>query len=226
MSEESLATAELKQLVNPNRTALMVIDPQNDLCLPEGAIGKMNYDRSIYDFSVYPPILNRLKLLLNAAHRAQVMVVYTQAVRLPETAARTDADVRMALKIYKQTDPTRLPRSIVEGTWGAQFIEAVKPATGDIVIRKTRNSAFFGTPLDLILRNCNIRTLVMSGCQTDGCIESTVRDASYSLGYVVVILRDCVASFCKESHEGMMRVFERRYDVTSSADIMDAWNST
>jgi nicotinamidase-related amidase len=203
---------------------MLVIDPQNDLCLKEGAIGKMGYEQSIYDFSVYPPVLEKLKPLLDAARKAHVTVIYTQATRLPESAV-SDADTRMTLKIYKQSDPKRLPRSVVEGTWGAQFIDDVKPAPSDIIIRKTRNSAFFGTPLDLLLRNSNIKTLVLTGCQTDGCIESTVRDASYSLGYIAVIVKDCVASFCRESHEGMMTVFERRYDVVTSRDLIEAWKN-
>jgi len=224
MSETNLSTADLHQLVHPGHTALLVVDPQNDLCLKEGAIGKMGYDQSIYDFSVYPPVLKKLQPLLDSARKARVMVIYTQATRLPEVAV-SDADTRMTLKIYKQSDPKHLPRSVVEGTWGAQFLDDVKPARSDIIIRKTRNSAFFGTPLDLLLRNSKVKTLVVTGCQTDGCIESTVRDASYSLGYITVIVKDCVASFCRESHEGMMVVFERRYDVVRSEDLIETWNS-
>jgi nicotinamidase-related amidase len=63
---------------------MLVIDPQNDLCLKEGAIGKMGYEQSIYDFSVYPPVLEKLKPLLDAARKTHVTVIYTQATRLRE----------------------------------------------------------------------------------------------------------------------------------------------
>jgi nicotinamidase-related amidase len=222
MPSASLEKAPLAELIHPKHTALVVIDPQNDLCLINGAIGKMNYDRSIYDFSVYPPMLEKLKWVLDAARRSHVTVIYTQAIAIPERLASPHR-VRMALKIYRQTDPMCLPKSVVEGTWGHEFIEEVKPRPTDIVIKKHTNSAFFGTSLDMLLRNNNIRTLVITGCQTDGCVESTVRDASYSLGYVCVIVKDCVASFSRECHEAMMKVFERRFDVVSLSEIVDAW---
>jgi nicotinamidase-related amidase len=211
--------------VDPEHTALLVIDPQNDLCLKEGAIGKMGYDRSIYDFTVYPPVLERLKPLLDSARASNVTVVYTQAIRLRDPPT-TAADTRMALKIYRQTDPKRLPKSVVEGSWGAGFVEGLKPLASDIVIRKTRNSAFFGTSLDMLLRRRHIQTVIVTGCQTDGCVESTVRDASYSLGYVTVIVSDCVASFCPETHDAMIKVFERRYDVVTSKQLIDAWQNS
>jgi nicotinamidase-related amidase len=222
LSEVSFELAGLGELVRPRHTALIVIDPQNDLCLKEGSIGKMGYDQSVYDFSVYPPMLANLKPLLAAARKAQVMVIYTQATRM-FGRGKSFAGSRMGLKIYKQKDPARLPRSVVEGTWGHEFIEEVKPESTDIVIKKVRNSAFVGTPLDMLLRNNNVKTLVVTGCQTDGCVESTVRDASYSLGYICVIVRDCVASFSRECHDAMMKVFERRFDVVSSRNVIDVW---
>jgi len=225
MSDESLVLTDLSELVRPKHTALIVIDLQNDICLSNGAIGKMDYDPSIYDFSVFPPVFAKLKPLLETARKAGVMVIHAQLTRMPG-GGRSFVESRMALRIYKQTDPKYLPRSVVEGTWGHEFVEEVRPISTDIVIKKTRNSAFVGTPLDMLLRSNNIRTLVITGCQTDGCVESTARDASSSLGYFSVIVKDCVASYSRECHEAMVKVFERRFDVVTSREIINAWKET
>lgn len=82
----------------------------------------------------------------------------------------------------------------IEGSGGEEidpFLE-VDPVK-DYVIRKRRYSAFFGTDLDLVLREHNVRNVVVVGTKTNCCIRATVTDA-YNLDYRVVVLSDCVAT--------------------------------
>jgi nicotinamidase-related amidase len=82
----------------------------------------------------------------------------------------------------------------IEGSGGEELdpLLPVDPKK-DYIIEKRRFSAFFGTDLDLILRENKIETLVVTGTKTNCCIRATVTDACY-LGYLPVILSDCVAT--------------------------------
>jgi nicotinamidase-related amidase len=93
---------------------------------------------------------------------------------------------------------------------------------GDVTVHKHRSSAFFGTNLDMILRSNGIQTLVFTGCTTEGCVESTVRDAGF-LDYFTVVARDGVQSDVPELHEASIRVMEAyRADLATTAEIMSA----
>ena len=70
-------------------------------------------------------------------------------------------------------------------------------------MRKYRSSGFWGTNLDMILRSNSIKTVVVGGCTTEGCVESTARDAMFN-DYYVVIPEDCVASDDRAQHEASL----------------------
>ncbi len=78
----------------------------------------------------------------------------------------------------------------------AQSLEEVAPLApcgADRVLVKPRFSAFFATPLDLVLRRLSVETVVLAGTTTPNCIRTTCYDA-LSLGYNVVVLQDCTSS--------------------------------
>lgn len=77
----------------------------------------------------------------------------------------------------------------VSGPRGDLVHEAVAPATSDVVLPKTRSSAFFATPLAALLVRQEIRTVVLCGCTTSGCILASAIDAS-SFGFDVIVVRD------------------------------------
>src|SRR4029078_8041309 len=80
----------------------------------------------------------------------------------------------------------------VEGSWGAEFCDECAPLPGEPIVTKRRPSAFFHTNLDQLLRERGIRTVVLIGEQTPGCIEATYRDAAQH-DYYNVLIEDCVA---------------------------------
>lgn len=221
--------------VNPKHTALLVIDPQYDLCseyLPNGAktpLAKMSDEAGIeppaYSYELYPAVLSKLQPLLKAARAANVLVVYTQATRLIE--ARTPWRRDYLGKIYR-VDPTQvtIPIFSVPGTPGWEFVEEVKPQSGDVIIQKFRQSAFIGTPMERLLKNQNIKTLIFTGCQTDCCVESTLRDAALGFDYFCVLVEDCIASFNVEIHEAQMKIMKRHFDVVSSEELIQLWQLT
>ena len=82
----------------------------------------------------------------------------------------------------------------IEGTWGDEIdpMLEVDPAK-DYVIKKRRYSGFFGTDLDLVLRENNVHNVIVVGTKTNCCIRATVTDAFY-LDYKPIVVRECVAT--------------------------------
>lgn len=91
------------------------------------------------------------------------------------------------------------PRHAVEGTWGAQVVDELKPSADDYVIPKRRFSAFFETSLDLLLRELNVGTIALTGTVTNICIYATALHGRM-LGYEIIIYEDCVAGLAEEDH--------------------------
>ena len=79
-----------------------------------------------------------------------------------------------------------------------------------------------GTDLDMILRNNNIQTLVVTGVVTWGCVLSTVKGGEVH-DYFQVILEDCVAAQQPDLHEAALKIMRWRHDVLPSTDIIPLW---
>ena len=89
-------------------------------------------------------------------------------------------------------------RSFRQGSWGAEIVDVLKPAPGDIVIEGKRGLCGFATAnLDFILRSRGILTIALGGFLTNCCVESTMR-TGYEKGYDVVTLKDCTATLSEE----------------------------
>ncbi|HEX4714357.1 MAG TPA: isochorismatase family cysteine hydrolase, partial [Ktedonobacteraceae bacterium] len=113
----------------------------------------------------------------------------------------------------------------VEGTPGQEIIPELAPAAGDLIVQKYRSSGFWGTNLDMLLRSNAIETVIMTGCTTEGCVESTARDALFN-DYYVVLPEDCVASDDPRQHEASLFLMRHRFDVVTSDDILAVWQGS
>lgn len=208
MVERTLAQAFPKTLgekVTPARTALLVVDVQNDFCHPDGVFG-----RSGNDLSMVAAILPKLVALIDTARTAGVTIIFVQAIYDPVylPAAWHERNARIGFET---------PRC-VSGTWGADF-HVVKPQVGDIVVRKHRYSAFVDTELDGLLRSMQIQTVVMSGVATNICVESTARDA-FMKGYYVALVDDACATYRKEHHEATLGNIALGFGVVLSVQAL------
>lgn len=197
------------------RTALMVIDPQNDFGHPDGYLGKMGID-----VSAVGETIPRLERLIDAARRAGVMVVWTMNEALP--GGRSDSPAWLA---HKGTSfGLNAPTYTLKGSWGQQFMEPLQPADDEPVIVKYRSGAFDHTAMDLILSCNNIDTIVLCGTATDGCVEASVRSAAYH-DYFIHVARDCVSSTRPAMHEASVRLFENFFHVADSEDFIAKWDA-
>jgi nicotinamidase-related amidase len=98
----------------------------------------------------------------------------------------------------------------VEGTWGAQIIDQLAPDEDDYVLHKPRYSAFFATPLDLLLRQLKVDELILTGVLTDICIQHSAADA-YFRGYKTVVPRSCTETLSPEKKEYALNFMKDYY---------------
>ena len=203
----------LNEVVDPSRTALVIVDMQRDFVAPTGVCAKAGDD-----VSTIAAITDRLRLLIKAAREQELLIIYVRSIY---------DRVYLAENLLEQLDRRGLGGLCRAGSSGSDFAEGIGPsgAPNEIVVSKHRFSAFSGTSLDLVLRSNGIKTLVMTGVATDVCVESTTRDACFR-DYRVVLAEDCVAGFSAERHRASLSVLSRSFGtVASSLDIAAAWLS-
>jgi ureidoacrylate peracid hydrolase len=179
--------------LDPRRTALIVVDVQNDFCHPDGAAGRMGLDVSRVQ-AVVPDIVE----LIDFARAHEVARIYLRGEHnewfdSPTWVARGAA----GRSIHAETIPY-----VRSGTWGAEFF-VVSPAADELVIVKHRYSGFAYTPLELALRTLEVDTVLLAGASTHVCVEATARDAIMR-GYRPVVVSDCVASGQRDLHEAAL----------------------
>jgi ureidoacrylate peracid hydrolase len=183
---------------------------QNDFCHPEGA-GAVNGG----DVSSCVAMAPRLKELIAAARTAGVQPMFIRAVhnRWTDSPARLDRNHGRPAGICR------------EGTWGAEWY-GVAPEPGDPIVTKHRYSAFINTDLDLILRAQGIKSLILTGVATNGCVESTARDG-FMLDYYIVFVDDCSATASGPApHAATLRNIESAFGVVvNSADLRATWSA-
>ena len=195
---------------NRGSSALLVIDVQNDFCAPQGALGVQNEDLTRVHVAA-----ERIRDLLPAARAAGVPCVFVRVVHDDWLDAGAWGDR------HRGTGRSRSSaRKAVDGTWGAEFY-LVQPEPGDLVLTKTRYSAFKGTPLRQILLGNTVRDVVLTGTQTDVCIIATALDAIQE-GFGVTVIEDCVASTRPALHDAALDLIRLRAgEVVTLAQTVD-----
>jgi len=208
----------LAEIADPAHTALLIVDMQRDFCCAGG-----RFDQLGVDLSMYPPVITRIAGLVAAARESGVMPVFIQMTVLPGQASDSPAQIRFNLRLHDdhhgETEPLTYT---LDGSDGQKFVPGLEPADGELVVRKYRSSAFWGTNLGLLLHSNGIKSVVVTGCTTEGCVESTARDAMFA-DYYVVIVTDAVASDDRAQHEASMFLMSRRFDLATSDDVRKLW---
>lgn len=162
--------------VDTSKTAMIVVDMQNDF-VAEGA--KL---RSAQAAAMVP----KLAATLDFCRANGIRVVYTAHVH-----RRDGCDMGMFDDLYT---PIADRSSLVDGTEGVEIFKALAPASGEHVIKKHRYSGFYGTDLEIILRQWGITTVIISGTTTENCCHATARDAMFR-DYQVIFLSDATGTF-------------------------------
>jgi ureidoacrylate peracid hydrolase len=199
--EEKLATP---------RSALLVIDMQNDFCAPGGYLERVMGK----DVAAAKGVAAAIGLLLEAARVASIPIFW---VRADYSHDRIPDSMRVKLRARGIDAECCKP-----GTWGAQWF-GVRPYDAESVVTKHTYSGFAGTDLHRRLHALGRRTLVFTGVQTQVCVESTLREA-HSLGYFCVVPQDAVGSHTPSLHEATLNNVRFLFgDVCATADVCRAW---
>jgi ureidoacrylate peracid hydrolase len=193
--------------IDPTCTALLVIDMQKGFCDPESRMEKAGIGTE-NQRAIVPDLLR----LIDLARERDMPVLFSQQIHYPEDVTRRRR--RIPSHIDKQNWAPCL-----RGTWEVDFVdeiaEAIRPE--DFVVEKHRASVFFETTLDTKLRMLGIEQIVISGCNTDFCVETTIRDGYYR-DLDVIVVRDCVAGPRRRFHEDTLAKVETYFGEVVSLD--------
>lgn len=161
---------------DPETTAVIVIDMQNDF-VASGAPMETPMGREL---------LPALAKLLGHARKTGMTVIYTAHAH-----RANGSDMGPFAEIYP---PIADRIGLIDNTPGIEIYPDVAPEGEEVVIKKRRYSAFFGTDLDIILRAKGIKTVVVTGVTTENCCHSTARDAMFN-GYKVGFISDATGTY-------------------------------
>ncbi len=201
----------LEEKVDPRHAALIVVDMQNDFCHSDGAIAKQDREVS-FSQQMTPKLLN----LLAQSRREKLPVIFIRQINNDWYQSETWREHR------RRVNPGKPAVPCLEGTWGAEFYQ-VSPQPGECIVTKHRYSAFASTDLDLILRSRGIKTLIMTGVQTNACVESTAREGLIR-DYYIVFVKDCTATEHLDDHEATLRNIRNLFGiVVISEEVISAW---
>ena len=184
--------------IDLRRTALMVIDMQNDFCHASGWLASIGVDTAPARAPIAP-----LQALLPALRTRGVPVLWLGWGNRPDKLNLSPS----ALHVYNgdgrsvglgdallTAPPEQLQNRVLQAdSWGAAVVDELVMAHTDISIDKFRMSGFHDTCLDSVLRNLDVKTVLFAGVNADQCVLATLMDANF-LGYDCVLLEDCTAT--------------------------------
>ena len=194
--------------IDKQKTALIVVDMQNQCLRDEGAFVKLGLDITYLKSTLEP-----VKRLVETCHREGIPIIFTRSVLRPDYK---DAG------LFAELFPTaREAGAKIAGTWNVEIVEELAPRPGDYIVDKARYSAFYNTNMEVILHGLGVDTLIVCGVTTEVCVESTLSDA-FSRDYHVVLVRDAVAAVDPIRHEGALRTIEYAFGKLVSLEEVTA----
>jgi nicotinamidase-related amidase len=163
--------------IDPARTALVVVDMQNDFVKEDGTLVVPDAQATI----------PKVKSLLDFARGSGMKVIFTQ-----DTHEEGDPEWEI------------WPEHVRKGSWGWEIVDEVRPLEGELVLNKVRYDAFYGTHLDHSLRIWGIGTLVICGTVANICVHYTAASAALRW-FEVVIPKDATSALDPFDLEASLR---------------------
>ena len=202
-----IAASPQPVLIDLNKSALIVVDMQNDFCSPQGWLGSLGVDVS----PTRKPI-SAIKRVAEALRAESVPIIWLNWGTRPDrlnlspgtlyTFHHAGSGTGIGDPVNLTTKSNAASRVLQKDSWGAAIVDELSPPSTDIFVDKHRISGFWDTPLDSILRNLAVRTLFFAGVNADECVLATLMDANFH-GYDTLLIEDCVGttspSFCMDA---------------------------
>ncbi|HET7755138.1 MAG TPA: cysteine hydrolase [Anaeromyxobacteraceae bacterium] len=206
--------------LNREKTAIVLIEPQNDFLSPGGTM----YQYIAEQLKKRNVIANLVNLTESARGKVKLFYVPFQAFKkgfpeLKETGPGAEGLRGIEMKMKADWGVG----AWLEGTPGPEIVEPLRPREGDVIIRgKLTLDAFHSTALNYLLRANEIENVAICGFHTNWCVESTARSA-YDLGYRVIVVKDCTGTDTDREQEYAEEViFPRIGKVMTSAEFLAA----
>jgi nicotinamidase-related amidase len=162
------------------RPALVVVDMQNDFCLPGAP----------FEVRGALAVVPHIQTLLAGFRRGGLPVVFVIREHRPD-----GSDV----EITRRERFVRAGGAFVAGTHGHALVDGLTPQPGEPIVKKTRWSPFHKTDLERLLRLRGVEVVVIAGVQTPNCIRSAAFDAN-SLDFEVVVSSDATGASDPDVH--------------------------
>ena len=165
-----------------NKYAVIVVDMLNDFVSGSIAHPRINH------------IIQPIKELCDRARAAGVPVIYANDSHTPEVD-----------KEFAIWGP-----HAVEGTWGAEVIDELKPQKGDYVIPKKHYSGFFETSMERVLRELEVNTVIITRWQADCCCRHTSADAFFR-GFKIIVPKETTDTLTDDAYLGALEYIKNIY---------------
>ena len=199
-------------VIDPKRSALLVIDMQNAFCHPDGTLGISGVDVTPAQ-ATYGPV----RELATAFQAAGLPVIWTRQVHLARDAAREAKALAPHTAKRKQV-------SAISGSWDAQLVDELADLAADptFVITKHRFGSFYETRLQSLLDMLGVKALFVAGVTANACVETTLREA-YLRDYDVVAVTDAIAAVRPQWLPVAEAVWAQYLGVLASTQEVSGW---
>ncbi len=200
--------------IDPEQTALLLIDMQNDALHEKGKFAASGI--GVWKFAEEAGTIRNTRKMVDIAKENGIPVIYVKMVFRPDYADMGLVQFSLCTigKMLKEGEVFK------EGTWGAEYVDELKPNAGDYIVVKRRMNAFYNTDLETLLRGLWRTTLIICGVVTNFCVEATVRSA-VDRDFDAIVLSDCTASESKEMQDFPMKaIFPMIGAVVTSEELV------
>jgi nicotinamidase-related amidase len=216
----SVAARPYDLIVEPATTALVVIDMQRDFLEP-GGFGELLGN----DVSLLSRVVEPLARVLAAARAAGIPVIHTREGHRPDLSDCPPSKLARGRLDVGIGSPGPKGRVLVRGEEGHDIVDELRPIGGEVVLDKPGKGSFYATDLELLLRNAEIKSLIVTGVTTEVCVHTTVREAN-DRGFECLVLEDCVGSYFPEFHRVALEMISAQGGifgwVTHSSELLAA----
>lgn len=183
---------------NPAHSALLVIDMQRDFIEPGGFGEALGND--VAPLAAVVPAVGRLLALARALG---MLVVHTRESHLPDLSDCPPSKRHRGNPVLGIGDHGPMGRILIRGEAGNDFVPALQPIAGEIVIDKPGKGAFYRTDLQPLLQARDITHLLFCGVTTEVCVQTSMREAN-DRGYECLLVEDATASYFPEFKEATL----------------------
>jgi ureidoacrylate peracid hydrolase len=195
-----------KKLINPKKTAVLVIDIQNDYCSEKGKIAKLRK----FDMTPILKIIPKISKFLDVARAVKMPIIWTRMIEDPKYMKKNAAQ-----RILSSPKPLIL---CTPGTSGFDYYK-IRPKKGDKEVIKRHYDSFSNPKLQKTLQKMKIKNLIILGVYTSVCVDSTIRSA-HRLDYNVILPKDMVAMPVERwhLHKAALENLEMIFAYTTTSD--------